>query len=142
MALVTGPAPWIRGGQCDSCSKRPRASIIEEKHPLAPPFRLSSSLDRRLLSPYAFFGRSYPHSSPSNSTHSLGVVLLVVLTCLLRPNLLRSSATYVPLCPPALSHAFDLGIVLWFRVALFHSCVSIYSPSLSSLRRTSPDNSQ
>ena len=35
------------------------------------------------------------------------------------------------LCPPALSHAFDLGIVLWFHVALVHSCVSICSPSLS-----------
>ena len=65
MALATGPAPW---GQCDSCSKRPWHQ--EEKHSFAPLFRLSSSLDRRLLSPYAFFGRSYPHSSPSlNSLH-------------------------------------------------------------------------
>jgi hypothetical protein len=74
-------------------------------------------------------------------THCASGVVLVVLTRLLRPNPFRPSATYVLYCTlnaPALSNVFDLSIVLWFRVALVHSCVSIRSPSLSFLASQQP----
>ena len=99
--------------------------IIEEKHPFTPLFCLSSSLDCRLLSPYAFFGCSYRSFLSSCSPVSFDQISSAPL-----PH------TY--LCPPALSHVFDLGIVLWFHVTLIHSCVSICSSSLSFLTLHQP----
>ncbi|KIO05617.1 hypothetical protein M404DRAFT_999748 [Pisolithus tinctorius Marx 270] len=80
-------------------------------HPFAPPFRLPSPADfEHSSSPSSnslrIGRRPRPRAHLSASTKS--------------PQTLRHVRT-VHLCPPALPYPFNLGIVLWFRVALVHS---------------------
>ena len=99
----------------------------------APLFHLSSSLDHRLLSPYAFLPFLTIIALSAHKVSSSSLCSPVSFDQISLDPLLH---TY--LCPPALSHAFDLGIVLWFRVALVHLCVSICTSSLSFLTSHQP----